>query len=91
MYRFHLGYHTPHQILWGFGIGIMLGVAYYGVMECIPLLYPNSLPGKLRRRLLASPFFTWMQILDSWAVWPDGGHSDKYTAWRKRWEQRKHD
>ncbi|PVF92473.1 PAP2-domain-containing protein [Serendipita vermifera] len=85
--RFHLGYHTPSQILWGLGIGISLGVAYYGLTEYIPSHHPRSLPAKLRRGLLQSPVFTWLRIQDGWAVWQDGGHEEGYRRWRELWDK----
>ncbi|KAG8759198.1 hypothetical protein FRC14_006443 [Serendipita sp. 396] len=86
--RYYLGYHTVPQILWGLGIGIALGCGYYVTTEYIPRAYPNSLPGKFRRFLLASPPFVWLRIMDGWAVWSDGGHGDAYSRWRQRWDQK---
>jgi hypothetical protein len=86
--RFHLGYHTPSQILWGLGIGISLGVGYYGLTEYIPSHYSRSVPAKLRRGLLSSSLFTWLRIKDGWAVWQDGGHEDGYRRWRALWDKK---
>lgn len=87
--RFHLGYHTVHQILWGFGIGLVVGSVYYGITEYIPFFEPQSLPGKIRRWSLNSPVFTWLRIKDGWAVWQDGGHEEEYKRWRKQWDSKR--
>lgn len=87
--RFHLGYHTVDQILWGFGIGLVVGSVYYGITEYIPFFEPQSLPGKIRRWSLNSPVFTWLRIKDGWAVWQDGGHEEEYKRWRKQWDSKR--
>jgi dolichyldiphosphatase len=87
-FRYHLTYHTPHQILWGFSIGVLLGLALYIVAELIPHKYPTSLPRRVRNRLLGGQVATWMRIRDGWDVWNDGGREVEWIRWRGAWEKR---
>lgn len=83
--RYHLNYHTPHQILWGFGIGVVLGLALYIVAEFIPRRWPYSFLGSARDMLLENPVSTWLQIRDGWGVWADGGREDEWIRWKAEW------
>lgn len=87
--RYHLRYHTPHQILWGFSIGISLGLALYTVSEFIPRTYPNSYLGQFRDFLLDNPVSTWIQLRDGWGVWDDGGREEEWKKWRVERERRR--
>jgi len=84
--RYHLNYHTPPQILWGYGIGLVLGSAHYLVTELWPTRQPGSPTGRLRRWILSSAPATWLRLKDGWAVWDDGGHGDTYQRWRVEWD-----
>ncbi|EJD43819.1 PAP2-domain-containing protein [Auricularia subglabra TFB-10046 SS5] len=84
--RMHLTYHTPDQVYWGAGIGIAFGYLTYAFCELLPARYPTSIPGRIRRAVLAHPVVTYFMIRDSWAVWPDGGYEQAYSAWRQRWD-----
>ncbi|KAJ7576986.1 hypothetical protein C8J56DRAFT_972062 [Mycena floridula] len=85
--RYHLEYHTPHQILWGFGIGAVLGIALYTLAELIPQRRPNSILGQVKAFLLANPLSTWLQIRDGWAIWADGGRETEWQRWRAEWNK----
>ena len=67
--RYYLTYHTPHQILWGFAIGVLLGLSLYILTELIPRRYPTSLLGRAKNGLLRGQVMTWLQIRDGWGVW----------------------
>ncbi|KAG5725055.1 Dolichyldiphosphatase 1 [Termitomyces sp. T112] len=43
--RYYLGYHSTSQVLWGVGIGILLGISLYVVAELIPRKRPFSILG----------------------------------------------
>lgn len=88
--RYHLGYHTAPQVLWGLGIGILLGSVYYTLTEHIPRVYPSSLPGQIRRAIVDSRVATWLRIVDGWAIWADGGHEAVYQQWRVARSKDKH-
>ncbi|EPQ56272.1 PAP2-domain-containing protein [Gloeophyllum trabeum ATCC 11539] len=82
--RYRLTYHTPHQILWGLGIGILYGVVFYGLTELIPIRRPDSLLGRFRRGLLLNPLSEWIELKDGWLVYPDGGRAEEWKVWRNR-------
>lgn len=86
--RFHLMYHTPHQILWGLGIGVLLGISLYMTAELIPFRRPKSIFAKARMFLVKNPVSTWLQIRDGWAIWADAGREEDWKRWRVEWEQR---
>ncbi|KAH0583002.1 hypothetical protein H2248_010893 [Termitomyces sp. 'cryptogamus'] len=75
-HRYYLGYHSTSQVLWGVGIGILLGISLYVVAELIPRKRPFSILGKTKRALLSHPLSQWFRIRDGWAVWTDGGRED---------------
>ncbi|EIN03832.1 PAP2-domain-containing protein [Punctularia strigosozonata HHB-11173 SS5] len=84
--RYHLGYHTPHQIVWGLIIGALCGTAFYTVVELIPTR-PSPSPLKtLRTALLDHPLAQWLRIRDGWAVYGDGGTDEEWKRWRKQFE-----
>ena len=80
--RYHLGYHTAPQVLWGLGFGVLLGGVHYTLTEHIPRVHPSSLPGRARRAIVDSKVAMWMRVVDGWAVWADGGHEASYQQWR---------
>ncbi|KAH7921235.1 PAP2-domain-containing protein [Leucogyrophana mollusca] len=80
--RLHLLYHTPHQVYWGFGIGVGLGLLQYIVTELLPIQRPHSTFGKARAAVLTNPISTWLEIRDGWAVWPDGGREAEWKRWQ---------
>ncbi|KAH8833052.1 hypothetical protein DL96DRAFT_1584481 [Flagelloscypha sp. PMI_526] len=85
--RYHLGYHAPHQIYWGLGIGIMLGTSLYFVAELLPSWYPKSLLGQLKKFAVTNPISTWCQIRDGWALWADGGRHSEWLHWKQGWTE----
>jgi dolichyldiphosphatase len=87
--RYHLQYHTPHQILWGLGIGIALGSLFYVVTELAPSRRPHSIYARTRNFLVGNKVSTWLQIRDGWAIWADGGREDEWVRWRAEWEKRR--
>ncbi|KAJ3743610.1 PAP2-domain-containing protein [Lentinula detonsa] len=87
--RYHLQYHTPYQILWGYGIGVVCGAACYGCFELIPRLRPNSPLGQLKAFLVSNPISTWLQIRDGWAIWPDGGREGDWKRWKAKWDRQR--
>jgi len=86
--RYYLNYHTPPQVLWGYGIGLGLGSMHYLVTELWPTRQPDSPAGRLRRCILSSNLATRLRLKDGWAVWEDGGHGDAYQRWRLEWDAR---
>lgn len=84
--RYHLGYHNPYQIYWGLFIGGSAGVGVYLVIWLLPMWYPNSIAGRVRRRLIDHPVLVWLQIRDGWAIWPDGGREAEWQRWRLEWK-----
>ncbi|WWD18158.1 hypothetical protein CI109_102607 [Kwoniella shandongensis] len=46
--RWHLHYHTPIQIVAGYGAGLIAGSAYFAITEYIPIHHPDSLVGRIR-------------------------------------------
>ena len=87
--RYHLKYHTPHQIVWGFSIGVGLGLLLYTLAEYIPRRYPECFLGQFREWLLENPASTWIQIRDGWSVYSDGGREDEWKRWRMEREREK--
>ncbi|KIM90393.1 hypothetical protein PILCRDRAFT_181716 [Piloderma croceum F 1598] len=87
--RYYLTYHTPHQILWGFAIGILLGLSLYILTELIPRRYPTSFLGRAKDGLLRGQVMTWLQIRDGWDVWSDAGREVEWVRWRGEWEKRR--
>lgn len=47
--RYYLLYHTPYQVVAGYIVGLAFGAVEFILTEAIPLLYPQSILGKLRR------------------------------------------
>ncbi|KAJ4475039.1 hypothetical protein J3R30DRAFT_3658919 [Lentinula aciculospora] len=88
-WRYHLQYHTPYQILWGYGIGVVCGSCCYGCFELIPTLRPNSVLGQFKVFLVSNPVSTWLQIRDGWALWPDGGREDDWKRWKIEWDRQR--
>ncbi|TFK48571.1 PAP2-domain-containing protein [Heliocybe sulcata] len=82
--RYRLTYHTPHQILWGLGIGIIYGVSFYAATELIPIRRPDSILGRIRRTILLNPLSEWIELKDGWLVYPDGGRAEEWKLWRER-------
>ncbi|KAE9396896.1 PAP2-domain-containing protein [Gymnopus androsaceus JB14] len=87
--RYHLQYHTPHQIFWGYGIGVVCGALCYVCSELIPRHYPNSILGNFKTFLVSNPISSWLQIRDGWAVWSDGGREDEWQRWKIEWERQR--
>lgn len=86
--RYHLTYHTPHQIIWGAMIGVCTGTSHYLLTELYPTRYPTSLIAKLRSAILDSPIARWVRIRDGWALWNDGGKEHEYERWRNAWDMK---
>ncbi|KAI0372626.1 PAP2-domain-containing protein [Pilatotrama ljubarskyi] len=87
--RYYLLYHSIPQVLWGFGIGVAFGTAYYMLVEYIPIRKPQSLMGRLRTTLLANPLSTWFRLRDGWSVWADSGMEAQWLRWREEWDRRR--
>ncbi|OBZ73586.1 Dolichyldiphosphatase [Grifola frondosa] len=85
--RYYLSYHTIPQVLWGFSIGLVFGIAYYAMVEYIPTRHPNSLLGRARSAVLANPVATWFRLRDGWAVWADSGTEAQWLRWRYEWDK----
>ncbi|KAG9313107.1 hypothetical protein JVU11DRAFT_6557 [Chiua virens] len=88
--RLNLLYHTPHQVIWGVGIGVSLGIVHYVLTELLPCTRPLSIFGRVRAAILAHPVVTWMQIRDGWAVWSDGGREIEWKHWKAAYRRQKH-
>lgn len=86
--RYYLRYHDVNQILWGLYIGAIYGAAFYMLAEFIPRRRPSSILGRLRTFLVTNPFSTWIQVRDSWSVWPDGGQQKQWDCWKSEWDKR---
>ncbi|KIJ65535.1 hypothetical protein HYDPIDRAFT_88083 [Hydnomerulius pinastri MD-312] len=86
--RLHLLYHTPHQVIWGLGIGASLGVVHYIVTELLPYRQPLSIFGRARAAVITHPLFTWMQIRDGWSIWADGGRESEWKLWKAAYDER---
>jgi len=84
--RYHLGYHTPFQIVSGLAIGVSLGLPLYVVVQLWPERYPESLLGKGKRVLLDLGLVRWLQIRDGWAIWGDGGREEEWKRWRREYD-----
>lgn len=87
--RLDLLYHTPHQVLWGLGIGIALGISHYLLTELLPANYPESIFGRTRCAIVNHPVSVWLQLRDGWAVWADGGRESEWIRWRSAWLERR--
>ncbi|KAF9224042.1 hypothetical protein BS17DRAFT_704040 [Gyrodon lividus] len=87
--RLHLLYHTPHQVIWGLGIGISLGIVHYVVTELLPHRQPLSVFGRARTAILSHPVVTWMQVRDGWAIWADGGREVEWKRWKAMYNERR--
>ena len=87
--RLNLLYHTPHQVIWGLGIGISLGVVHYVLTELLPHTRPHSVFGRARAAILTHPVVMWMQIRDGWAMWADGGRETEWMRWKKAYDERR--
>ena len=87
--RYYLSYHTASQVLWGFGIGVAFGAAYYLLTEFVAVRFPSSLPGRLRTAILTNSLCAWFRLRDGWAVWPDAGTEAQYLLWRKEWDRQR--
>ncbi|THV02494.1 PAP2-domain-containing protein [Dendrothele bispora CBS 962.96] len=85
--RYYLKYHSPHQIFWGFGIGVVCGSGLYITTEVVPRRWPNSALGRLKSALISNPISTWLQIRDGWAIWPDGGREGEWLRWKNEWDK----
>jgi dolichyldiphosphatase len=88
-YRFHLGYHSPSQVLWGVAIGVLFSITFYLVVELIPVRNPRSLLGQLRTKILSNPVSEWFRLRDGWLVWDDCGKEMEWQEWRKQLEKKK--
>lgn len=88
-FRYYLGYHNVHQILWGIIIGVGLGIPLYLLAQVIPHRYPTSALGRVKIMFLDHPIVVWLQIRDGWAIWGDGGRECEWLRWRAQWEARK--
>lgn len=75
--------------MWGFGIGVFLGLSLYAVAELLPRRCPNSIFGKTRDLLLDNPISIWLQLRDGWGVWADGGREEEWKRWRTEWERQR--
>lgn len=87
--RYHLSYHSAHQVLWGVLIGAFFGTSYYAVIELIPCKYPASTLGQVRAAVLSNPISSWFRLRDGWAVWGDSGTEDQWQRWRSEWNRRR--
>jgi dolichyldiphosphatase len=85
-HSYHLTYHSARQVIWGVGIGMIFGSAYYTLVELIPSRAPNSLLGRARSSVLSHPVSIWLRIRDGWSVYPDGGTEEQWKAWKIRWD-----
>jgi dolichyldiphosphatase len=85
--RYHLVYHSSHQIFWGLSIGIVFAVVFYAVTEHIPTRRPNSYLGQIRTFALANPVSKWLRLRDGWAIWSDSGLEESWQIWWEKWEE----
>lgn len=83
--RLSLLYHTPHQVKWGLGIGMALGVSHYVCTELLPARFPDSKFGRIRSAIVNHPISVWLQLRDGWAVWADAGREVEWKQWRTAW------
>ncbi|KAG2075632.1 hypothetical protein BDR04DRAFT_1005067 [Suillus decipiens] len=83
--RVNLLYHTPHQVKWGLGIGVVLGVSHYVCTELLPAKLPDSMFGRIRSAIVNHPISVWLQLRDGWGVWADGGREVEWKQWRTEW------
>ncbi|KIK85606.1 hypothetical protein PAXRUDRAFT_35418 [Paxillus rubicundulus Ve08.2h10] len=87
--RLHLLYHTPHQVIWGLGIGVSLGIVHYVVTELLPHRRPLSVFGRARAAVLTHSVASWIQVRDGWAIWDDGGRGAEWKAWKVEYNERR--
>ena len=87
--RLNLLYHTPHQVIWGLGIGIGLGVAHYAVTELLPHMCPQSLFGRTRAAILSHPLVIWTRVRDGWVIWADGGRETEWKHWKMAYDKQR--
>ena len=87
--RLNLLYHTPHQVIWGLGIGSGFGVGHYVLTELLPHTHPLSVFGSTRAAILAHPVVTWLQIRDGWAIWADGGRETEWKLWKTAYDEQR--
>lgn len=87
--RLNLLYHTPHQVIWGLGIGISHAVVHYVLTELLPHTRPHSVFGRARAAILAHPVVVWMQIRDGWSIWADGGREAEWKRWKAAYDERR--
>ncbi|KAH7890876.1 hypothetical protein F5I97DRAFT_1923364 [Phlebopus sp. FC_14] len=87
--RLHLLYHTPHQVVWGLGIGAGLGITHYTVTELLPHRWPSSVLGRARVSIVTHPIVTWLHIRDGWAIWADGGRESEWKVWKAAYDQQR--
>jgi len=80
--RLYLSYHTSHQIIWGFLIGIGFGTSFYIATELIPRNRPLSILGQIRSFELSNPISEWFRVRDGWMVWRDGGREEDWKRWK---------
>ncbi|KAF8892219.1 hypothetical protein BD779DRAFT_1784405 [Infundibulicybe gibba] len=75
-------------VLYGYAIGVFLGVLLYTVSELLPARRPTSIFGQTRTFLVGNPLSTWLRIRDGWAVWDDGGREAEWIRWKDTWERK---
>ncbi|KAI0046977.1 PAP2-domain-containing protein [Auriscalpium vulgare] len=85
--RYHLAYHSPYQVLWGVGLGVLFAVVFYLATELVPTRRPASVLGRIRLFLLSNPVSVWLRVRDGWAVWPDSGTEQQWYAWHTEWQK----
>jgi len=81
--RYALGYHSASQVLWGAGIGVIFGSAFYTLAELIPTRRPRSFLGVIRTWILTNKVSTWSRVRDGWLVWDDAGREAEWQRWRR--------
>ncbi|ORY28594.1 hypothetical protein BCR39DRAFT_448415, partial [Naematelia encephala] len=66
--RYHLYYHSPIQIIYGYGVGLIAGSIHFGLTEYIPMFHPNSFLARVR-----DAFETVWQGIGGIGGWDIGG------------------